>query len=182
MKITNVKYYNDLPFEDYLKMPGTSFSSMKGEIPQSAGMALGSRVHQYLNEPEKYDWQQAQIVRPIAAALRGIVGEAFKYLQREVAFTADFIHNGMKLQYKGRADMLRTNTIVIDFKVLSGSLESACNRFGYPDQLSGYALPNGCPIALIIAYNKITKKTETKLIKPNPTFWEYQIVSRGTPA
>ena len=181
MRITNVQYYRGLAFEDYLQMPGVSFSSLKGDIPKSAGMALGSRVHSFLNEPETYDWQDVDAVRKIAAALKAVLGDAFKYLEKEVAFTCLMQHNGMKLQYKGRADMLKVGRIVVDLKVLAGSLESACARYGYPDQLSGYCLPNNCDKGLIISYNKIKKCTETKLIKPTQDFWNYQIVSRGVP-
>jgi len=181
MRISNITYYRGLDFEDYLKLPGTSFSSLKGEIPVSAGMALGSRVHAYINEPDKYDWQQVDIVKPIAATLRAVVGDAFKYLEKEVAFTCDMEHNGLVLTYRGRADMLKVGRIVIDLKVLAGSLESACSRFGYVDQISGYCLPTNCDRGLIIAYNKSTKKVETKLIKPTPGFWEYTVARLGRP-
>lgn len=184
MTITNTIYYRDLDFADYLQMPGTSFSSLKGEIPTSAGMQLGTRVHNYLFTPLAYDWQQAEIVRPIAAAIRNhpLLKDSFIHLEKEIAFTCELHHNGMKLLYKGRADMLRIGRIVIDLKILAGSLESACERFGYPDQLSGYCLPTLCPLALIIAYNKSRKQVETKIIIPGVAFWQYQVVSRGVPA
>lgn len=181
MTIANIKYYRDLPFEDYLAMPGTSFSSLKGEIPASEGMKLGTRVHNYLNEPASYDWQQVEIVKPIAAALRSYLGDAFKFLEKEVAFTCDMIHNGMLLKYKGRADGLKIGRIVIDFKVLAGSLEAACNQFDYPHQLSGYGLGTGSPLGLIIAFNKSAKKVETKTIRTVAAFWEYQTVRLGKP-
>jgi hypothetical protein len=187
MIIANLKYYHDLAFEDYLQLPGVSFSSLKGEIPQSAGMMLGTRVHNYLNEPDKYDWQQVEEVKAIAGALRGVLGDSFNYMQKEIAFTCDMIHNGMVMKYKGRADALKPGRIVVDFKVLSGPLNSACERFGYPDQLSGYAFPNLCTRALIVAYNKKLKVPELKLIngdmieKSIYSFWAYQVVSLGVP-
>lgn len=182
MKVSNVKYYTDQDFADYLKMPGTSFSSLKDEvITPTAGMQLGTRVHNYLNEPDKYDWQQPEMVLPIAKVLRTYIGEAFEYLEKEVAFTADFTHNGMVLHYKGRADMLKVGRLIIDIKVLAGGVAPAIDRFGYDKQISGYCYGTGAPLGLIIAYNKLSKKVEVKAIKPNAEFWEYQIVSRGEP-
>lgn len=180
MTISNIKYYYDLPFEDYLKLPGTSFSMLKGgDITETAAMQLGTRVHNFLNEPTKYDWQQAEIVRPIAAAIIGYIGNAFHYLHKEVAFTCDMIHNGLVLQYRGRADMICIGKIVVDLKIIAGSIQASCDRFGHIDQVSGYCLGTTTPVGLIIAYNKSRKAVETKVIKPVPGFWEYQVVRLG---
>lgn len=182
MQVSNTKYYSDLDFEDYLAMPGVSFSSLKDKIiVPSEGMKLGTRVHNYINEPDKYDWQQVELVKPIAETLKAYIGDAFQYLQKEVAFTADFTHNGMVLPYKGRADMLKAGRLVIDIKVLSGDLAPAIKMFQYDRQISGYCLATGSSLGLIIAYNKAKKKTEVRAIKPNADFWEYQCVHRGMP-
>ena len=181
MIVKNVEYFRGQPVSDYLAMPGTSFSSMKGEITPSAGMMLGTRVHNYINEPEKYDWEQVDEVRKISAHLRKYLGDAIKYLESEIAVTADFIHNGLVMKYKGRIDRLKIGRLVIDFKILSGPLEGACKQFGYPDQISGYCIPTECPRGLILAYNKRTKKIETKIINPNVAFWEYQVLRWGNP-
>jgi hypothetical protein len=182
VQITQTKYYHNLPFEEYLQMPGTSYSSIKGfEGELTEGMKLGTRVHNYLNEPETYDWQQADMVIPIATQLRAYLGDAFKYLDKEVAFHATFLHNGMKLLYKGRADMMKARRIIVDLKVLSGPLPSAVSRFGYDRQISGYCLATGCNMGLILAWNKLQKKVETKVIRPSADFWEYQVVRMGEP-
>jgi len=182
MKVTNLQYYNSLEFEDYLAMPGTSFSSLKDEvIPVSAGMQLGTRVHNYLLEPEKYDWQQGPTVKKITEALQKHLGDAFTYLEKEVAFTADFTHNGMLLHYKGRADLMKAGRIVIDLKILAGALQPSIERFNYDKQISGYCLATGAALGLIIAYNKAKNIVEIKAIKPSADFWEYQVVSRGIP-
>lgn len=184
MIVANTTYYPDMPFDEYLALPGNSFSSIKNDgvpLPVSDGMLVGTRVHNYLLEPEKYDWQQPEIVQPIAKKIREILGDALPLLDKEIAFTSDFTHNGMTLKYKGRADMLKTGRIVIDLKVLGGYLPNAIERFGYHKQLSGYCFATGCPRGLIIAYNKATKKIETATIFPNADFWQYQCVHRGEP-
>lgn len=183
MIVRNVKYYRGLQFDQYLEMPGVSFSSLKQiPVPQSAGVSLGTRVHQYVLEAEQYDWSDAKIVRRISEALHKYMGAAMHVLESEVAFTADFVHNGLTMQYKGRADKLKAGRMVVDFKILSGSLSSACERFGYDDQLSGYCLATGSPYGLIVAYNKARCTVETKIIQPNESFWEYQTARYGLPS
>lgn len=180
MQVTETKYYSGQDFKEYLQMPGVSFSSLKDTpVPQTVGLSLGTRVHNYLLEPEKYDWQQPEIVKPIAAELRKVVGEAYKYMHTEVAFTANFHHNGLTMPYKGRADMMKAGTIVIDFKVLSCSIQQGIERFGYDNQISGYCLATGSQVGLIIAYNKAKKQIETKRIIPSADFWEYHVVRLG---
>lgn len=182
MKVTQTKYYHNLPFEDYLTMPGTSYSSIKGfEGEPTEGMKLGTRVHNYLNEPATYDWQQSDIVIPIATQLRAYLGEAYHYLDKEVAFHSTFVHNGMKMLYKGRADMMKAGRIIVDLKVLSGPLPAAITRFGYERQVSGYCLATGCNMGLILAWNKLKKRVETKMIRPDESFWAYQCVRLGEP-
>lgn len=180
MIVSNTIYYDSLDFDKYLQTEGTSFSSIKGfEGTPTAGMQLGTRVHNYISEPEKYDWQQVEEVKAIAGAIRGFVGGAFKYAKKEISFTSDFTFQGLTMKYKGRADALIKGQLIIDYKVLSGSLENACNLFRYPEQISGYCLAAGCEKGLIIAYNKRLKKIETKLITPSTDFWEYNIVRFG---
>lgn len=182
MQVSNTVFYNDLDFEDYLRMPGTSFSSLKDKIiTPTLGMQLGTRCHNYILEPEKYDWQQVEIVKPMAAAIRQYLGTALPYMQKEIAFTADFTHNSMRLPYKGRVDLMYPKRIIIDLKILAGSLDASIERFGYDRQVSGYCFGTGCPVGLIIAYNKAKKKIETKTIQPNADFWDYTVVSRGEP-
>lgn len=182
MIVRDTTYYSDLDFDTYLALPGVSYSSLKDVvITPTEGMKLGTRVHQYLNEPDKFDWVNADTVIPIAAAIRKYIGDAFHYLEKEVAFTSSFIHNDMMLQYKGRADMLKAGRIVIDVKVLAGSLEGAVKHFGYDRQVSGYCLATGAPLGLIVAYNKSKKIVEMKSIKPCAEFWSYQTVFRGIP-
>lgn len=182
MLVTQTKYYHTLPFEDYLQLPGTSYSSIKGfEGEPTEGMKLGTRVHAYMNEPATYDWQQRDMVIPIATALRGYLGDAYHFLDKEVAFQSTFIHNGMKLLYKGRSDMMKAGRIIVDLKVLSGPLPAAITRFGYERQISGYCLATGASLGLIVAWNKLQKKVETKMIRPDASFWEYQCVRMGEP-
>ncbi|SEA18369.1 hypothetical protein SAMN05192529_1102 [Arachidicoccus rhizosphaerae] len=181
--VSDVKYYRNVPFEDYLKIPGVSFSSIKGfEGEKTEGMKLGERVHQYLNEPHLYDWQQSEIVRPIAGVIRSKIGTAFKFMEKELAFTCWFHYMGMKLLYKGRSDLIKTGQVLVDYKVMAGGLDNAINHFGYDRQISGYCLPTGCRMGIIISWNKNQKKPEQRTIIPDSTFWATQVVRLGVPA
>lgn len=182
MIIRNLKYYHDLPFSDYLALPGKSYSGIKGfQGTPNAGMSLGTLVHNYILEPNAYSWEDAGMVKKIAEALRKYLGAALTVLDKEIAFTCDMEYNGMLLRYKGRADLIRAGRIVVDLKILGGGLQPAIDRFGYNNQLSGYCLATDSPMALIIAYNKQRSIVETKIIKPVEDFWNYQIVSFGEP-
>lgn len=180
MEVANVQYYPAQDFAQYLKIPGTSFSSLKdfkgGVTP---GMQLGTRVHNFVNEPEQYDWVDSDLVIPIAGAIKSVLGDAYHLLQKELGITCDFIHYGLKLNYKGRIDMVIPGRIVVDLKVLAGKLQDAVKYFKYDQQISGYCLSSGCAIGLIVAYNKKEKKVETMLIKPDQVFWEKVISERG---
>lgn len=182
MQVSNTKYYYDQDFEEYIKMEGVSYSSLKGEeIVPTEGMRLGTRVHHYMNEAKHYDWQDAEMVGNIARQLRAYIGDAFRHLEKEVAFTSQFTHNGMQLAYKGRADMMKAGRIIIDLKVLGGPLPGAIERFGYDRQISGYCLATGCSLGLIVAWNKLQKRVETRAVKPDAAFWEYTTVRMGKP-
>lgn len=181
MQIANLQYYIDFDFDKYLALPGVSYSSIKGfDGPPNKGMSLGTQVHNYILEPEKYTWENVAEVKLIAAAIRGVLGSAIDALKKEVAFTCDMEHNGLVMPYKGRADLLYAPRVVVDLKVLSGTLAAAIKHFGYEKQIGGYCLATGCKMGLIISYNKSRKCVEHAIIHPEHSieWWNYQIVSR----
>jgi len=177
MKVSNVRYYNELDFEQYATLPGISFSSLKGKVTPTPAMAIGTDVHNYLLEPEKYNYHNHDIVKPIAGAICKIVDPAL--FQCEVSIVANFSHNGFEIPYKGRIDMLASKRLVIDLKILAGPLAGAIEYFGYANQVSGYCYAAGADRAIIIAYNKSTRSVEMKAITPSAKFWEKIILTHG---
>lgn len=178
MKVSKVEYYHDLEFDKYLQVPGVSFSSLKEKkIIPTAAMNLGSLVHNYLLEPEKYKYNNHDAVQPIAAEIRKLVNP--ELFDREVSVTANFEHAGFVLPYKGRIDLLAPKRLVIDLKILSGPLQNAIEYFNYDKQVSGYCYAVGADRGIIIAYNKISKKVELKAIAPCAKFWEQVIITKG---
>jgi len=186
--VSNLKYYNDLDFNEYLAFSGYSFSGIKTlesgvQIVPSQGMMLGTRVHNFLLEPHKYDGVDYNHVSKISAALRQFLGAAIKFLEKEVAFTCELQYNGMSMVYKGRTDLLFKGKLIIDLKVLSGKLQGAIDRFGYEKQLSGYGIATSTPNVLLLSFNKALKKdnVEHKMFSPTQEWWMYVITKYGSP-
>ena len=136
---TNIKYYSDLDFDDYLAMEGLSYSGIKNMIKPynglpSKGMQLGTLVHQYLFEPQKYTGENIEAVKPIADRLYLVFGVLLKHAKLEQSFTCDLQYDGMVLKYKGRIDMLIEalyKKTVLDLKILAQSIERSAEMFGY---------------------------------------------------
>lgn len=189
MQVQNLKCLPTCPFDEYLAMPGWSYSGIRSqgktfEAPTKR-MQLGTKVHQYILEPEKHQYDEDQnIVQPLAAALKSKVGPLLKHSQPELVVTADFIHNGFCLKFKGRIDLPVIPRIIIDFKVSEMPLYKFVEYFGTDNQLSGYALATGCPLAMVISINPNPKKRQEIQIHNVPIstkWWEYQVVSKGEP-
>lgn len=180
--VRNLQVYENVPFDEYLQINGTSYSSIKGFCGEiSEGMKLGSRVHAFLGEPHEYDWQDYSTVKTIAGEIKKRIGPAFKYLAKEVCFTAEFHYHGFMMRFKGRVDAGEFQKIILDYKILSGGVDSAIQMFGYDRQMSGYCLATNTPMALIIAWNKSKKRIEPKTIKPDYRWWAEKVLTHGYP-
>ncbi len=168
----------DLPFEDYLKIPAYSHSGLKGGAPFSATptMQLGTRVDNFLFEPNEYDGGDYKIVKACADAVKGVIGKGRPRTQ--VVVTCNFIHNGKVMPFKGRLDMLMPN-LVIDMKVSKMNIVDSVKHFRYDFQLTGYSLGAGCTRALIISVNPVTFKTQMLNVPMAYDFWEHHIATKG---
>lgn len=187
IQVLNKKILKDIPFDEYLKLPGYSFSSIKGfSGPPTAKMQLGTDVHNYLLTPEQYDHRNRELVLPIATALRKQLGVLVDKMLPESIVTADFVCNGFKLPYKGRLDLHIPGRLIIDIKVSDVPLSVSCPRFGYDDQQSGYAIGGECKIALLVRISPVSVKkkrpiVEIKNVPITTLWWENQIVQKGEP-
>lgn len=176
-----------MPFDEYLKIDAISYSTIKakfngGEVPQSTQkMRIGTLVHQYLFEPENYNHNNHynKHVKIMAKEVKSILGAAFEGFECEVGVTADFIHDGFELNYKGRIDMVRIGKIVLDLKVSEVELKNSVPYFGYDRQLSGYSLATGAKMQMIIRINPKTSKIEFKTLPISEDWWNQQILRYG---
>lgn len=148
--------------------------------PPTKKMELGTLVHNYLLEPHKYQHVDFK-VKKIAASLKSVIGDTLmRYLEPEIAATADFQYEGFTMPWKGRADLAIPGKLIIDLKVINGAtIYSTLDYFGYPNQLTGYCLGFDCSTAIIVAYSTLSKGCEVVPIKQNTTWWKEQVVLNG---
>lgn len=201
MQIRNVQVLAGIPFEDYLKMPGLSFSGVRSDgtiIEETEKMRFGSNVDAYLFEPQVYSGAQYKLVKPVAAVVKEKLGTMLVTGARQVVITCKMTHRGVELDYKGRADLLTgggvlvnngiitinksLGVIVIDMKVSELPLLSAINFFGYNHQVNGYALPVGADVSVIVSVNPKTYKVSTQAIPTKADFWEKIVLQYGSVA
>jgi hypothetical protein len=191
MEVKNVQLHRNIPFDQYLVMPGLSFSTIKMDgkdwKPPSPKMQLGTFVHAYINEPDKYNYDNIDVVRPAAIALKKELGALINYMEPEIVVTADFLHQGFILKYKGRIDNGIFKRIVVDFKVSSMPLQKSVPYFDYENQLSGYALGFLAKVAVIIRVDPESCKgnrtpiTQIYNVPIKDDWWNYQILQKGVP-
>ena len=157
LTVADRTFHRGISFADYLAIPGYSYSKIKADtskVPDqpTAKMSLGTKVHNYILEPSKYDHEDRELIKPMAVSVMGAIGNLAPYLESELAVTCNMMHTteGFVLPYKGRIDLCRVGGIVVDLKVSKMPLLKSIPFFGYDRQLSGYALAAGCNIAVII--------------------------------
>lgn len=175
----------NIPFDDYLKIPGTSYSDIKNEGKEfkapSQKMQLGTNVHNYLLTPQEYMQEDARIVKPIALALKNQLGDLLPYLWPELVVTCNFVQSGFNMLYRGRIDLGIPDRLVIDIKVTEMPIRKGIEYFGYDRQQSGYAIGIGAKVALIVAINPKTLRIEIVNIPIKSDWWENQIIQKGEP-
>lgn len=189
LTVANVRFYTDMPFEDYLHLPGYSFSWLKSggqKIEPTPKMQLGTKVHAYLLSAREYPHDEdSALVRPLAIALKGIIGPVLNFCTPELAVTADFIYEDMVLKYKGRIDLPVVSkphlSLVVDLKVTEMDVRRGIDFFRYDHQVSGYALAIGASKAVIVGVNRKTKATQVVPIKVETGFWERMTLKYGLP-
>ena len=185
MQVNNLHVYRDMPFDEYLKLDAISYSTIKskffGADISTLKMRIGTLVHQYLFEPEKYDHnnQHNKIIKIMALEVKSILGAAFDGFECEIGITAAFLHEGFELNYKGRIDMVRLGKIVLDLKVSEVELKNSIPFFGYDKQLSGYSLATDAKMQMIIRINPKTNKIEFKSLPISDDWWNQQILRFG---
>lgn len=189
LEVFNTQFHVDIPFEDYLRLPGYSFSWLKSggqKIEPTPKMRLGTKVHAYLLSAHEYEHgEDSDLVRPLAMALKGVLGPVLRYCTPELAVTADFIYDGMVLKYKGRIDLPVVSkphlSLVIDLKVTEMDLRKSIDFFHYHHQVSGYCLAIGASKGVIVSVNPRTKKTQVQPIRLITSFWEKSVLRFGKP-
>lgn len=179
MVVSDRRTYGSLEWDAYCKLEGVSFSSIKafkGEATE--GMKIGTYVHNFISEPDKYNGEEAAIVVPLARAIITELGTSAKFGKAEVCMTAEYEHDGMVMIHKSRIDRLYMN-LVIDFKVIAGSLKNYIQHLNYDEQIRGYMNDAGVNDGLIISINRKTRQIEKALIKQDCYWWQRKVHEYG---
>jgi hypothetical protein len=183
MQVTNVQYYKGYDFEKYQALEGNSYSSIKGGVFKSTPkMRLGTAVHNFLLEPEKYDNSNRDLVYPIANVVAQNLGDILPFLDTELSVTCDMSYEGFTMPYRGRVDMVRCGKVVVDLKVSEIPLSRSVAFFGYAKQLTGYCLATSSDYGIIIRVCPKTYKVEKTSIRKDIAWWEQKVLSLGIPS
>lgn len=186
MEVTNRQILTTCPFDEYLRLPGWSYSGIRGEgVTRSAPsqkMQLGTAVGNYLATPELYNHDNP-LVKPAAMAIKNVLGESLlRHLKPELAVTADFTFAGLKMAYKGRLDFSIPNRLVVELKVSQlANIRDAIRYFGYNLQVNGYQAAIGAKTAVLISIHPGTLKTTVIQIPYEEEWWHIEIKKRGLP-
>lgn len=189
IKVLNRTILTTCHFEDYLALPGWSYSGIKQDGKEwqapTLKMQLGTDVDHYLTDPINYDHNNRELVVPIATELRKHIQPLVKFLKPQLAVTCEFEHGGFRMMYKGRGDLVIVDKLVIDIKVSEMPLMKAIDYFGYDHQLRGYAKAFGCKSAIIISISpknpKHVQMYNVPLHQDKYIWWEHEILKRGEP-
>jgi len=196
MTITNYKEYKNLPFDEYLDLAGTSYSTLKvGSLKpfkETPKMAIGKLCHQYLTEPHLYkpDPKEPQVHRAVRAICRAImkidgVPRLLSFAEPELSMTCDMHHNGKVFKYRGRMDLKVGSLAVIDIKISwANNVDGPMRFFGYDRQVNGYRIASGVNHGIILIA-RVPKSLDQDIdvslfyVPKDESFWETVVAAKG---
>lgn len=193
IKVTNRRRYVGMSFDDYLALPGYSFSYLNRErfgeslgIIETAAMRRGTMVDAILTQPDQADPNAEGYTeaRAIAYYLKRQYGQILSALVPQVSYTADFVfetnHGTYTLPVRGRLDFEIPGNLVLDLKVTGAkNVDSTIKHMGYADQLTGYCLMSGANSAYIMAYVVPSRSVEVRTVAQTQDFWKRKILKFG---
>lgn len=188
---SNIRRYDGLDFDDYLKTEGYSYSFLKGEqsgiereVKNSDKIMLGKLVDAILTEPEKADMMSPlySIARDIASSIRKDLPYINNFA-KQVSFCGIAEYKGFKLPVRGRLDYYLKGSCILDLKVTSEKNIDALIAFmGYENQLWHYAKLAEVKSAYLLIYSVPLKKTFLRVVGCSGNyseFWSDKIIKFG---
>ena len=191
---SNIKRYENLDFEDYLKLKGLSHSYLKYElngekkpIEVTNNMILGSYVDSILTGESK----SIDMLNPIYSAAKNIAvkidktfGSCISSLKSQISYTCEMEHLGYKITATGRLDYLLENNAVIDLKVTqSKKVYDLIKYMGYTNQLWHYSKMANVQLAYIMIHSVPLKETfmiSLDVTSNSNDFFESKILKLGS--
>lgn len=192
IKVSNITRHDGLSFENYLKLPGYSFSFLSREqagiasdVEKTDAMELGKLVDGILTSPEEVSPKHPMYsdAKEIARYIKTQYGKHLALFETQVSYTATFHYDVFSLQVRGRLDYLLPGLITLDLKVTSSTnVPALISHMGYENQVWGYAKMAGTPDGLILAYLRRRKICEVHRVPigEHNDFWADKIMRFGT--
>jgi hypothetical protein len=193
---TNITRYDNLPWQEYVKLPGYSFSWLKrenhghvSEFKPTDKMKLGSLVDALLTSPDTVTAadiasENFRAAVKIASQIKCKFGFALPSLKSQVSYTGTANFKGIALPVKGRLDWLLEGYAVTDLKVTDAVDVATLVRFmKYDDQMFNYCGLAGLDVAYILAYSKKLRMPLDPFVIKKPAtseFWEEKILKFGS--
>lgn len=193
---SEIKRYENIPFDQYRKLGGYSFSFLKREIggvsPEfiaSDKVKLGSLVDAILMQPD-----EANITSPlwndavkIASHIRSSFGSLLPAFKSQRSYTGVMSHAGLSMRVTGRTDWEIDGMAVIDLKVTSAKTDAQfkalITHMGYDNQQWNYARLADVKAAYLSPYSFVTKRPLSIVKLPITSdyneFWASKILKFG---
>lgn len=188
----NIKRFDNLEFDSYLKLEGYSHSFLKAEIngttPEFKGsfkVEIGKMVDAILSDPGKVNMlsEHYPIAKSIAFEIRKVFGNHIEKFQKQISFTGEMLYQGHVMPTTGRLDFLLPNHAVIDLKVTHEKDVRALIKFmGYENQLWNYANLAEVKRKYIMIHSVPLTKTfmiDMGVVSPRNEFWETKVLKFG---
>lgn len=189
---TNIQRIDNMPFEDYLNLPGYSHSFLKRErngvaesLTMTDNIMIGSLVDAILTDPAKADMSHVLygIARQISAEIKLKFGHIIKHFKKQVSYTGNICFGDFVMPVKGRLDFLLEGIAVVDLKITkSKDIDGLIEFMGYKNQMWHYCRFPGITKSYLIIYSIPLKQTFIKYIdcsNPFNQFWADKVVMFG---
>lgn len=190
---SNIQAYENIPFEDYLKLEGYSHSFLKSNVQGvkkyfdvTDKVRIGSLVDNILTEPAKADMTSPlyPAAKAIAFEIKNIFGDMIQTAQKQMSYTATLELAGLSMKTTGRLDFLIPNFAVIDLKITNEKKVDALIEFmGYNNQLWHYSRLGGVKKAFLLFYVVPLKQVIVRAVdvtNEENGFWINKIIDFGT--
>lgn len=189
---TNITRYDNLPFDQYLKLKGYGHSFLKGEkngvareFKETDKVILGKLVDGILSDPASVDMKNAlyPAAKSIAYEIRTVFGSMISKFEKQVSFSALMHYNGYIMPTTCRLDFGVPSHAVVDLKVThSNDPHGIIKYMGYQNQLWNYTGVYEVLKQYIMMYSVPLRKTvmiDLGIRSPRNEFWESKIQRLG---
>lgn len=190
---SNIHRFDNMPFNEYLKLNGYSHSFLKRErngiaedLAITDNIRVGSLVDAIITDPAKADMSSPlyPVARNISAAIKGKFGSIIAKFQKQVSYTANVSYMDFIMPTTGRLDFLLPGFAVVDLKVTKAKcLRTLIEFMGYKNQMFNYCKMAKVDTAYLMMYSIPLRKTEIiriDCISDNNIFWQEKILKYGT--